>query len=47
MSSPPYGGFINSIPDIGYRNTTIFLISCDGWKSDIPYPLTTRFYARR
>jgi len=46
MNSPPTGGSLKVVPDAGYRITTYFLMTCDGWSTNIPFPLTYRFYAR-
>lgn len=46
MNSPPLGGELIVTPDSGYRKTTKFLMTCDGWTSNIDFPLSYRFYSR-
>lgn len=46
MSSPPFGGALEVTPTTGYRITTVFLMTCDGWSTNIPFPMTYRFYAK-
>jgi hypothetical protein len=46
MNFPPEGGELKVTPNAGYRITTYFLMTCDGWSTKIPFPMTYRFYSR-
>lgn len=46
MNNPPQGGAITVTPDVGYRITTYFLMTCNGWTSNLDFPLSYRFYSR-
>lgn len=42
VSNPPYGGYCKAVPKTGEATTTIFNISCHGWKgesSDLQYSI--------
>jgi hypothetical protein len=44
MNKIPRGGLVTTIPKAGFRNTTVFLISCPGWIDDNTVNLQYSFY---